>query len=301
MEFQGLISVNGQVSRPEAARISPLDRGFLFADAIFETIVSFHGQLLDAPRHLARLRESAEAVGMVVPWTDAELSFELAALAEAVGAPKASLRFVVTRGEGMGLRVAKDMRPNRVAYCLPAGTEPKATYEEGLALKRLVKSGATRGAAPKTANYQQSVVAIDRAQQEGFQDILWTNAEGEIGESSIANVFFLARQGDLVEIVTPPAASGILLGITREKLLSLLNGAKIPAREQIVFADELPRFDEAFLCSTVRGLVPVSRIDKQKLFTTRPTATYRHIERLYFAWVESQLGFRVDWPTGNKL
>ena len=114
-------------------------------------------------------------------------------------------------------------------------------------------------------------------------------------------MFFMARHGDQVELVTPPAQSGLLLGITRETVLALLRRAGLPVREQLVFADELPRFDEAFLCSSVRGLVPVSRIDRHKLHGARPGSVFRHIERLFLTWVETEVGHRVDWATGNPV
>src|SRR5690606_38477327 len=138
-------------------------------------------------------------------------------------------------------------------------------------------------------NYSKSVAGLERARHEGYDDILWTNADGEITESSIANIFFIARQGDAIEILTPPPASGILLGITRQTLLDLFRRAGIAAHEQLVFADELARFDEAFLTSTVRGLVPVARIDHKRFFTTRPNAVFQQVKRLHGAWVESQL------------
>jgi branched-subunit amino acid aminotransferase/4-amino-4-deoxychorismate lyase len=295
----GLISVNGNITTPESAVIPALDRGFLLADDIFEVLVAFGGKILDVDRHLARLRRSAEATRMPLPWSDAELAFELQALADQVDAPKKYLRLTVTRGLGMGVKPPKDPKPNKVVYCFPASEEPLSTYKEGLGLKRTLKVGAAKVAAPKTGNYLQGVLALEQAEREGFQDILWTNAEGEVLEAATANVFFMAREGDNVEFVTPPAASGILLGVTRDTVISLLRKATIPVREQQIFVDELPRFDEAFLTSTVRGLVPVSRIDRHQMHSARLAATYRHIERLFLTWVETELGQRVDFRTGR--
>lgn len=300
-EMLGLISVNGKITAPEAAMVPALDRGFLMADDIFEVLVGFGGKLLDVDRHLARLRYSAEATQIPVPWSDAELAFELQALADQVETPKKYLRLTVTRGTGMGVKAPKDPQPNKVIYCFPAAQEPLSTYSEGLSLKRLLKHGATKNAAPKTGNYLQGVLALAQAEREGFQDILWTNTEAEILEAATANIFFMAREGDNVEFITPPAASGILLGVTRDTIITLLRQAKIPVREQQIFVDELPRFDEAFLTSTVRGLVPISRIDRHQLHTARAGATFRHIERLFLTWVETQVGQRVDFRTGDSL
>lgn len=236
---------------------------------------------------------------MPVPWSDTELAFELTTLAEQLAAAKAYIRLVFTRGDGLGLRPPPGAKPRRIVYAFPAPLEAAKTYGDGIALKRAVKPGAMRGAAPKTANYLETILALERAQSEGFDDVLWSNADAEVTEAASANVFFVARQGDLVEFVTPPAHSGLLLGITRETIIRLLGNAKIPVHEQIVHADELPRFDEAFVCSTVRGLVPVNRIDKHKLHTARAGAVFRHVERLFLTWVQTEVGYRVDWLTGH--
>lgn len=297
----GLVSVNGKISSAEDAVIPALDRGFLFGDSIFETLVGFHDRVLNFSRHLARLRNSAEAVGINIPWSDAELKFEIEGLAAHTPFPKKNIRLVITSGNGFGLKSPTEQKPNKVIFCSQANIESSSIYELGLTLKRLVKPATERGAAPKTGNYQKSIVGIARAREEGFQDILWTNADGEITESSIANIFFVQREGDGIHFVTPPPMSGLLLGITRQTVIDLLRNAKLPVEERIVYADEIARFDEAFLTSTVRGLVPVQAIDQHKLHTTRPNAVFHHVARLYNSWVESQLGFRVEWASGRKI
>lgn len=129
---------------------------------------------------------------------------------------------------------------------------------------------------------------IIRAGTMGFDDVLWVNSDGEIAEATWANIFLIGRTGDLVEIATPPAASGLLLGVVRRRVCELLHTAKIPVTERVVTIDELPRFDEAFVTSSIRGLVPVSQIDKHRLQTLRPHAVFRHILRLYQTWLSTQ-------------
>ena len=296
--MSGLISVNGKITTPELAAISALDRGFLFGDNVFEVFVCFRDQVLDMKPHLSRLRASAEALRMSIPWSDEELEFELKALSEQVSEPKKYLRLVVTRGEGLGLRIPANAKPNRIIYCFPASVERPETYQEGLALKKSIKIGGERGAAAKTGNYLSSILAMEKAESEGFNEILWANSDGELTEAATANIFFMSRIGDNIEFITPAAHSGILLGITRSTLIDLIKSAGIPVKEEIVLADEIPRFDEAFLCSTVRGLVPVNRIDRHKMHSARPGAVFRHIERLFITWVETQIGYRPDWRTG---
>lgn len=300
MDTDALIAVNGQITRPDEARISVLDRGFLIGDAVFEVCVAFGRQVLDINRHLSRLRASAEMLDLCIPWSDEELAFELTSLAEQVPHPKKYLRLTVTGGPGLGVRMPENRQPSRVTYCFKAEEDPlKAGH--GTALKRVVRAGSVRGAQPKTPYYLPAAMALSRAERDGFGDILWSHSDGEVAEAHAANIFFMTRDGDQVTYITPPAHSGILLGVTRDTLISLLRNAGIPVREEVVYADELPRFDEAFLTSSVRGLVPVSRIDGHKLHTLRPQSTFWHIERLFLTWVATQVGFRVDWRTGKIL
>ena len=294
----GLIAVGGKITPPDEAKISVLDRGFLFGDNVFETLVAFHKTILDVEAHLDRLRSSADQLGMSIPWSNAELAFELSTLAEQVEGSKKMLRLVVTRGEGLGLAVSENMKPNRVAYCFPAALQPSRIYQEGLRLKRLGQAVTDRGAAAKTGNYLSSIVALKKAHENAYDDVLWTNVDGEVTEASTANIFFIGREGDQVSFITPPSRSGLLLGITRRTVIRLMENAKLPVHEEIVYQDELAKFDEAFVCSTVRGLVPVRQIDDHQLHTTRPNSVFQHINRLYDTWIETQLGYRVDWNSG---
>jgi branched-chain amino acid aminotransferase len=309
----GLVAVDGKVFSPETAQVSALDRGFLMGDAVFEVLVAFGGHLLDVDRHLERLRTSAEAVGIDLgeatgpgAWSDAALTFELTGLAEQAPFPKAYIRVTVSRGDGLGIEPAKNAVPRRVVHVMAAAAQAEHVYRDGLSLKRTLRPAHVRGPQPKTTGaYQPSVVGLLQAKRAGFDDLLWSAPDGEITESSSANIFLIARQGDQAEIVTPPGASGLLPGLTRATMLSLLNSAGIPAREQVVYAEELPRFDEAFLVSTVRGLVPVARIDKHRLHSAREGAVTRQLERLYAAWVTRELDQvgapRVDWRTGAPV
>jgi branched-subunit amino acid aminotransferase/4-amino-4-deoxychorismate lyase len=299
--MSNLISINGTISNLEDAKIPATDRGFLFADNVFETLVAFEGKVLNLSKHIERLRTSAENMQIPIPWGDEELEFELKSMAEQTSHTKGFLRLVVTRGSGFGISFGDDITPNKYIYSLPANMDPDWVQQTGIALKRKKTNSTLRGPAVKTGNYLTSIVAINKAKTEGYHDILWVNGESEITEASTANIFFIGRYGDEVEIVTPSLFSGLLNGITRSTIMSLLAKARIRVEERVVYDEEIPRFDEAFICSTVRGLVPVSKISEHKLHTTRPSAVFHHIHRLYMTWAEVELGHRVDWNTGKKV
>ena len=299
--MKGLISVNNSIFKPEEAAVPALDRGLLFADNAIEVMVAFHGQIIDFESHINRLRSSASELDIPVPWTDEEFKFEIESLLESLSMLKANIRIMITRGNGISLDVPEGLIPNKIIWCYPAKLQDNRIYENGISLKNKLLPYTNRGPAPKTGNYLRSITALNKAKKESFDDVLWANSSEELTEATTANIFFIGRQGDLVEIATPPANSGLLVGITRNTIASLLRRSQIAVTERIIYKDEIARFDEAFVCSTVRGLVPVCRIDRHRMHTMRENSTFRHINRLYLTWIESQLGFRVDWNDGTAV
>ncbi|MDD9951263.1 MAG: aminotransferase class IV [Zetaproteobacteria bacterium] len=294
----GLISINGEIQPAEQAKVPALDRGFLFGDNIFEAMVGFSGQIIDTTAHLERLEKSAERIRLTLPWSQDLLRFELETLAQQAQFPKAFIRLVITRGCGSGLRVPETRQPLRVGYCLPSPPVEEDKWERGLRVKIQQSKVYSQKSAAKTGNYLESIVAIDTVHHDHYDDVLWTNKNGEVTEASTANVFFVAREGSGIYLVTPPVESGILEGITRMRILQLLKEAGIPVYEQKVQVDEIARYDEAFLSSSVKGLLPICQINSSPLYTARKNAVFHQVRRLYDAYIASQLGYYVNWNTG---
>ncbi|NRA67063.1 MAG: aminotransferase class IV [Pseudobacteriovorax sp.] len=299
--MEGIISVNGAITPALEAKIGVTDRGLLFGDNIFEVFAGFGNKILDLTDHLERLRTSAEIHGIPIPWTNEELQFEMESLLEQTSFSKSYIRLAITRGFGFGLSTDPSMKPNKIIYCLPAKIEDESIYTKGLRLKKKKSSINETGKVAKTGNYIRSITALAEAKSTGYDDVLWTNANQEITEASTSNIFLIGREGDLVEIATPTERSGLLLGITRKRIITLLTNASINVTERLISEDEIPRFDEGFLCSTVRGLVPLAEIDGHRLHSTRSAAVFHHIERLYMTWVETEVGYRVHWNTGKRI
>ncbi len=282
--MSGLVSVNGRISPIEESIVSAQDRGLLFGDCIYEIIAAREKRLIDLSAHLGRLRQSAEKSRIPMPWTDQELRFELEHLLELTQFSSSSLRLLITRGSSLELKFEPGLQPNRYLFCIPAPLPTPTQFELGLQLKIKKHPAPSRGEQIKSNHYLPAIVAQAEARDEGFDDILWSNHEGELTEAGSANIFLISRDGDLVEIATPPVSAGLLGGITRARVMELLNRSQIPVTERLITLDELPRFDEAFVTSSLRGPFPVSRIDRHRLHSTRPQAVFQHILRLYRSW-----------------
>lgn len=284
---QGLVAINGEIRPLADSQVPVLDRGFLYGEAIFETILALKGHLIDGLGHLERLRRSADLAGIEIPWSHEELAFEATTLAGMIGSPRTQIRLIVTGGDGWGLSAALS-RPRRVTVALPAPVEDPQLFVEGLILHRKSSPVSTRGPTPKSNNYLHSAAALREVRTHGGHDVLWSNDRGELTECTTSNIFLIGRRGDGVEILTPALSSGLLDGITRRRVLQLLSAARIAAHEQIVFVDEIARFDEGFLCSTVRGLVPIRQIDNHRMHSARGGSVFRQVERLYSTWLSLQ-------------
>ncbi len=295
--MSGIVSINGEIQPVEQSKISVLDRGFLFGDAIFEVLVAFHSKVIAIPEHLHRLRFSAEKIAMTLPWSDEQLTEELSDLCKRTQFPKTYLRIGITRGEGLGL-FSTNSSYNKLLYALPAPRTPDSLYRQGLILKTAPKVHMQGGPQIKTPHYLPSIVAMQNSPGTTFDDVLWVNHNDEITEASTSNIFFISREDSKIFLETPCLESGLLSGVTRGILLDLFKEKHILFRETAIHNDELARFDEAFLCSTIRGIVPIQRIDDHKLSTCRPQAAFHTIQSIFHQWIEQQVGRKLDWNSG---
>jgi len=299
--MKSVISINGNVTNLSDGKIPATNRMFLFGDGIIETIAAIQGNPLNLQDHLDRLRNSCAALRFEIPWSDRELEFELKNLAELTNTDKATLRINVTRGNSNHMVPEDGLNPQKIITAQPSPAEPEKVREQGVTAMLKKLSYTVRDPQLKLPNYAHGIAAMTQARSTGFDEVIWQNSEGEITEALTANVFFIGRQGDQVEIATPSENSGILPGITRKNLMTLLNGDKIPVTVRTIYAEEIPRFDEAFLTSSIRGLIPIKSLGKHTFFTDRPQSTFRLLRRHYENFMCKQVGFRFDWNTGRKI
>jgi branched-chain amino acid aminotransferase len=274
-------------------QIPAWDRGFLFGEGLFESMVAYGQKILNLYSHLNRLRDSAAQFDLDFPWPNELIEFEIIELCRQIHSEKKYIKLIITGGYGSSL-ANRASEPKR--YLL-GGPSPNSIdlYNRGIALRRVSHPSPPTQTRHKTTNYLVESTALARARREGFDEILWTGRDGEITECATANIFFIARQGDSIEFVTPPTTAGILPGITRNTVIRLLEAQGIPVEEKAIFSEELARFDEAFICSAIRGVMPVSQINQQRLYTRRPQATFRLVENLYSLWLNEETGSSVTW------
>jgi branched-chain amino acid aminotransferase len=249
--------------------VSPLNRGFLYGDAIYEVWRTCAGVVFAFDEHWERLGRSAAALRMDIGMDQdrllAEMGRTAAAFRERTGhAGDLYLRLQITRGAGaIGLDTALADRPFWVILVQALKPHRPAPGRAGLHLSvaRELRRNAPDALDPawKTGNYLNNMLCLREARARGADEVVILNRHGAVSEAAVCNIFF-ARGG---EAVTPPLAAGILGGVTRKLLLGAVAArAGVAVRERGVGADEIGAFDECFLSSTTRDVAAVARIDE---------------------------------------
>jgi branched-chain amino acid aminotransferase len=263
-------SINGHIAPPQEARISVFDNGFTFGDSVYETLRTYGGRPFALGRHLARLRASAERLGIAIPLPDDQLAGWLAELLARGANPESYIRFIVSRGVGdISYRFERVQGPTVVMVVKPYEPLPDACYSEGIAV---VISGVRRNSpqaldpAIKSCNLLNNYLAVREAQARGAVEALMLNEQGEIAEGASSNVF-VVKDGT---VMTPPLSAGILPGITREVILGLARPLGIPMREWTLRVPDLLDADEAFITSTLKEAAPIRLVGDRPLGAGRP-------------------------------
>jgi branched-chain amino acid aminotransferase len=263
-------SVNGSVTPAAEARVSVLDNGFTFGDAVYETLRTYGGRPFALDRHLRRLRRSAERIGIAVPQDDRVLAAWLDALLSRAANPESYIRFIVTRGLGdISYRFERVQGPTVVMAVKPFEPLPAAQFEEGIPVViASVRRNAPEALDPaiKSCNLLNNILAVREAQAKGVSEPVMLNHRGEVAEGASSNIFIV--KGGVLR--TPPLRAGILPGITREVLLELAPQLAIPAEEATLRVEDLYGADEAFMTSTLKEAVPVRSIDDRPVGTGKP-------------------------------
>jgi branched-chain amino acid aminotransferase len=240
-------------------RIDVRDRGFLLADGVFDTLLALNGTPFAGNRHLQRLVTQAAAIGISVDPTSIQ-DLWARVLAQAEG--PVILRSTVSRG------------------CTTRGLWPEAIGEPTIAVtanawspdlvgkpRRLITSSIRRNANSPTSTlkslaYLDHVLAAREAQAQQADDALFLNTAGRVACTTIANIFVLT--GD--RLSTPPAADGVLEGITRALVLEDADSLGTTATEDQLTQADIFRADAVFLTNSVRLLQAVTALDGRALY-----------------------------------
>ncbi|HEV8360725.1 MAG TPA: aminotransferase class IV [Candidatus Thermoplasmatota archaeon] len=284
--------LNGALCEAADARVSALDRGLLYGDGLFESLRCFAGQPFLLGQHLERLAAAA---------AELELDLDLPprkVLEEAVGAllaanglarADARVRVTVTRGAGgEGLWPRDAPAPTVLITAEPVALPPWLEAGGGASAVTSAHRVASGRAHAKSTSFQVHVLAKREAARAGAWEAILRNDRGDVAEGATSNVFVLAHDGALA---TPPPEAGILLGLTRAVVLRIVQPTLcMDAREAPLPLEELRDAREAFLTSSVAGIVPLVKLDGRAIGDGAPGPVTRAARSAYAQEVQRSFG-----------
>jgi branched-subunit amino acid aminotransferase/4-amino-4-deoxychorismate lyase len=265
--------VDGEILPAEARHLSVFDRGFQLGDGVFETLRARGGHPTELSAHLARLHRSA--VGLDIDLAadiDERLTTGIAELlvADGLDGPDgdASVRITVSRG---ALRARGVLPPDEgapatvVIQAWPVAAAPVSHLERGLHLvaSRVRRDPQNPLATLKTTSRAEYVYARLEARRAGADDALFLTVDDDLSEGTSANIFVLRTSPDegTLELATPSLDCAILPGTTRSWLLDWAGRVGLRSFEGRLRREDLASAQEAFLSSSVAGILPVTRFE----------------------------------------
>ncbi len=242
----------------DQALVPVIDRGFLYGDAVFESLRTY-GRIPDGlDRHLERLERSCAIVGISLGVERAVLAAEVQSAVSRVQGPEAYIRIMVTRGELPETLAPSGAGASRRVVLVRSLMPPAPAPLGVVRLRSCVAPPSPLWAGAKPSAYINNLLAIAEAQRHGADDALLLGGQGELLEGATSSLFLVTAAG---EVFTPPVSLGILPGITRDRVLTCARTLGLSVRERLLTIHDAYRARELFLTSSVRGIVAVSELD----------------------------------------
>ncbi|WP_414717548.1 D-amino acid aminotransferase [Steroidobacter sp.] len=271
--------LNGEYVALRDARISPLDRGFLFGDSVYEVLPVFDGRMFLFREHFDRLARSLREIRLENPHTHEEWHAILQQLFVRNGGGDMYLYLQVTRGMEFGRNHAFPLVPVKPTVFAMASPLPVFTDEDRAAgLSAITVQDFRWGRCDiKSTALLANVLMKQQAADAGANEAIIVR-DGEVLEGSSTSVFIVVNG----VLVTPPNSHRILPGTTRDAALSLATDS-MPVEIRSISIDELRAADEVWISAATRDVLPVTRVDGAPIGAGRPGPAYLRLSEAFGA------------------
>jgi D-alanine transaminase len=271
-----IVYVNGEFLPEQKAKISVFDRGFLFADGIYEVTSVIDGKLIDNAHHLARLERSARELELNLPLPMQEIEAVQHETVRRNGLDEGMLYLQVTRGAAdRDFAYPQNARPSLVMFTQAKALVDSPTARRGLSVITL-EDIRWRRRDIKTVQLLFPAMAKQAALKAGADDS-WLVENGMVTEGTSNNAWIIAND----TIITRQLSNDILHGITRRAVARLAANDSMAVEERGFTVDEAVNADEAFVTSASSFVTPVVRIDGKPIGKGTPGPVTNKLRQLY--------------------
>jgi D-alanine transaminase len=277
---RGQAWVNGVFVAADEARISPFDRGFLFADGVYEVTAVYAGRLIDLERHLDRLERSLRELKFGTMPDRRELKEAHRSLVASNRIEEGYVYLQVTRGAYGGRDFVAPDQPRLTIFMF---AEPRALIDTPAARNgsRVVSVPDIRWARRdiKSVGLLAQALAKTEAKARGADDAWLVAPDGFVTEGASSNAWIVTKDD---EIITRAISNMILAGVTRHTLFDSLGQKGRKITERSFTLEEAKAAAEAFSTAATGLVTPVVEIDGVKLGDGRPGKVTREVQKLYY-------------------
>ena len=249
-----IVFLNGEILPMADARIGVEDRGYQFADGVYEVVRLYNGRPFTFKEHLDRLERSAAGIKLALPTARGDLEAGLLKLVDRSGVREGMIYLQATRGIAPRNHVFPESPSSTVvAYCRPLPPVPNPGEGEGAKLMA-VPDERWKRCWIKSIALLANVLAKNEAVSQGYDEAAFVE-NGVVTECSASNLFAIING----KVVTHPVGSKVLPGITRAVLFQCAAELGIEVDERTLMEDEAVRAQELFITSTTREISWVAR------------------------------------------
>ncbi|WP_243978581.1 D-amino-acid transaminase [Vibrio natriegens] len=276
--MERIVYLDGKFLAESEAKVSVFDRGFLFADAVYEVTAVLDGKLIDHEGHLARLERSAKELGIKMPVTGEQLMDIQRQLIEKNSLVEGGIYLQLTRGnEGdRDFSYSDKIEPTLVLFTQSRNLIDSPKAQTGI---KVISFNDIRWRRRdiKTTSLLPACLAKQIAHEAGAEDV-WLIENGYVTEGGSSNAY-IVTQDDV--LVTRPLSNDILHGITRASLMTLAKELNLTIEERFFTIEEAYQAKEAFISSATTFVWPVVAIDDKPIGTGKPGEIALRLRDIY--------------------
>ena len=284
--------VNGAFARHNEANVHIEDRGYQFADGIYEVVALINGKMADERGHLDRLERSLKELSIDMPVPRNTLSMIMRELVRKNRLRNANIYIQITRGATKRdfKFPGSDIRPTLVMTTWPFKFDGNAAVINGA---KAISTPDIRWKRPdiKSVALLPQVLAKQTAVEKGAYEAWMVDSEGYVTEGSSSNAW-IVKGG---KIITRQATQAILRGVTRTAITKICAELQMTVEERPFTMKEAYEADEAFNTSAVALVVPIIELDGKKIGAGQPGPVAKRLYEEYRAYAAGQRGDELAW------
>lgn len=251
--------LNNQFIANNTYAIDVYDRGFLLGDGVFTTLKSISGRLISLDKHIQRLNANTQQIkiNLVLDVNEINTICQELLLKNNLLNSDAVIRITLTRGVGeRGINIPQEQVPTLLISAAPYKNSNLPSIN--LCTTSIIRFEKSITSQIKSLNYLEAILARDEAIANGFDDAILLNSVGHVACTTVANIFFIHKNG---ELVTPPISDGVLAGVVRSNIIDRCHKNNIKFKESSIKLSDLDDYSGCFITNSIIGIQTINKIN----------------------------------------